>query len=101
MPRVFNKAFVIGRDVFVPHPLLAGLWIRTDLSVVKVACSYPECESPIGVPCRNTSSRAMRRSAALGEIVYSSVTHWHRRADAKGKGRDWKNLKMIIAEGVP
>jgi hypothetical protein len=100
MGRKSNKIYVIGREVFVPHPLAPGLWIRTDLSVVKVACSYPKCGAPIGVPCLGTSARAMR--AGIDEPpTYKSYTHWYRRRDAKGKGRDWKNLHMIIVGVTP
>lgn len=96
MPRPSNKVFVIGKDVFVPHPLLAGLWIRTDLSVAKVACSYPGCGSPVGVPCRSTSARHEHDDPPH----YTGSTHYYRRKDAKGKGRDWRNLQLIIVKGA-
>ena len=96
MPVKSNKIYVVGRDAFVPHPLLAGLWVRVDLSVVKVACSYPGCGSAIGVPCRSTSASALRDSIPR----YGSSTHYYRRRDAKGKGRDWRSLDMIIVMGA-
>lgn len=40
MPRPSNKVYVIGHVVFVPHPLITGLWVKTDLSVAKVACPW-------------------------------------------------------------
>jgi hypothetical protein len=99
MPRKSNKVYVIGREAFVPHPLATGLWIKTDLSVVKVACSYPQCGAPIGVPCRSTTARAMR--AGIDEPPgYMSSTHWYRRRDAKGKGLAWAGRTLIIA-GTP
>ncbi len=92
MPRKSNKAYVIGAEAFVPHPLIVGLWVRTDVSVVKVACSYPGCGSAVGVPCRSTSAR----HGAIEPPIYKGVTHYYRRRDAKGKGRDWRNLTLII-----
>ncbi len=97
MPRKSNKVYVIGRVAFVPHPMFPGFWIKTDLSVVKVACSYPECGSAVGVPCRKLSPRARRQE----EVSYGGETHWYRRRDAKGKGRAWKDLRMIIVGGTP
>lgn len=97
MARRSSKVYVIGRECFVPHPLLAGLWIRTDLSVIKVACSYPGCGSPTGVPCRSTA--ACHRDSDPPH--YGSSTHYYRRRDAKTKGRDWKNLQLIIVKGEP
>lgn len=97
MPRRSNKIYVFGREAFVPHPAAMGLWIKTDLSVVKVACPYPGCGSAIGVPCRATSARVRPDDPPS----YVGYTHWWRRKEARGKGRDWKNLKMIIVEGTP
>ncbi len=92
MPRPSSKLYVIGRDAFVPHPVFGGLWIRTDLSVIKVACSFPGCGSPVGVPCRATGARVR----ADDPPTYRGATHWYRRRDAKGKGRAWRELKMIV-----
>ena len=95
MPRRSSKIYVIGKDVFVPHPLLTGLWIRTDLSVAKVACPYPGCGSAVGVPCKSTSARHDGKDPPH----YGGSTHYYRRNAAKGKGRDWKNLQLIIVKG--
>ena len=97
MPRTSNKAYVLGSVAFVPHPLLPGLWIKTDLSVVKVACSYPGCGSAVGVPCRSTSARHEKAEPPH----YGGSTHYYRRREAKGKGRDWRNVQLIIMRGEP
>lgn len=75
MGRRSRKVYVFGLEAFVQHPFATGLWVRTDLSVAKVACNFPGCDVAVGVPCR--------RPGAV--TTCTSTTHWRRRRDAKGK----------------
>lgn len=70
------RAYVIGRHVFVRHPLIRGCWIRTDLSVVKTACPYDGCGSAIGIPCRGWKGYAATN--------FTGSTHYERRRLARG-----------------
>lgn len=45
-----RHVFQVGRWVFVPHPTVKGAWLRTDASVLVVACGY--CGAKKGQLCR-------------------------------------------------
>lgn len=67
MPRISTKVYVIGQIAFIAHPAAAGLWLRTDISVVKTGCEH--CEAKIYEPCRSkhqvtASTHYVRRNAA-------------------------------------
>jgi hypothetical protein len=51
--------------VFVPHPLLRGCWIRTDRSVLVVACRG--CKAQLGEPCKGKGG------------YHSTVCRWRKR----------------------
>lgn len=70
--RTARDVYVIGNVAFVPHPIYRGLWIRTDTSVVKVACTM--CKSPKNVPCSSTRNE---------DTTFNSATHYVRRGDAR------------------
>jgi hypothetical protein len=72
--------------VFVHDPNLRGRWMRTDPSVITVACPYPGCESPIGVPCRSSQG-------------YSTHTHAMRREEAKIAKREARKQEKEKASG--
>jgi hypothetical protein len=50
-PRGPHEAYIInGQWAFIPHPALAGLWLRVHPCVAAVSC--PQCNSVEGEPCR-------------------------------------------------
>lgn len=69
-----RRAYVFGREAFVPHPAAKGLWVKTHRCVAFAPCPY--CKSPVGVPCRGTSSE------------YVVHTHTARREEASGKKQE-------------
>lgn len=58
-----------GPFVFLEHPSIRGLWIRTHASVAVVECAY--CRADVLEPCRDRN----------GE--HKSATHWVRRRDGR------------------
>lgn len=81
-----KRVYVIGTEAFVQHPIFNGLWIRTHISVVKIACEH--CRAAIDEPCRTVKD---------GNIDYHSYTHYRRRGDAKRMKPDAAAIRMIIA----
>jgi hypothetical protein len=50
-PRGPHEAYIInGQWAFIPHPALAGIWLRVHPCVAAVPC--PQCNSVEGEPCR-------------------------------------------------
>lgn len=73
MPRPKYKYVVSapgGPFAFVPHPHLAGLWVRTHPCVLTTDC--PDCRQLAGNLCVNRDKSEMR-----------SGTHWTRRRGAR------------------
>jgi len=60
--------------VFVPDPAMHGRYIKTDGSVLLLAC--PHCKAALGEPCRG----------ARGE--HTGMTHTIRRLEAKAQKRE-------------
>lgn len=76
--RKAQHVYAIGKVAFVPHP--SGLWLRTDICVLKIACEV--CRARICRPCRDRD----------GEPV--SYTHYQWRS--AGKHIDIANSATII-----
>jgi predicted RNA-binding Zn-ribbon protein involved in translation (DUF1610 family) len=68
--RRVKRSYIVGGVAFVAHPAAAGLWVKTDTSVVKTAC--PACGATIHAPCRRARSGA-----------WSGATHYLRRRAAR------------------
>jgi len=68
--------------VFIPHPKDRGVWMRTDISVVIVACSL--CRAEIGEPCNGSSDKNRVVGVTVG-------THISRQRISKGV----KALRML------
>lgn len=79
-------AFRAGSEkwAFVPHPLVADWWFRTDLSVLVVRCAEEGCGAEPGVPCRSNG-------------VYRGGTHWKRRRDARDRVQNLDYAMGIVA----
>lgn len=87
--------YVIGGQAFVPHPAWAGLWIRTDTSVVKVACAM--CGAAVGEPCRRLHPGA---SKLREPMEWTSTTHYPRRNAAKRTAYPTPSDFAIIRAGA-
>ena len=84
-PKVHLVAFEerTGGFVFVGVPDQVGRYLRTDRSVVLVAC--PQCRAMIGEPCK----------AGMRHEGYTGTTHYMRRVDAgRFKGRPVDDVEM-------
>lgn len=68
MPKISRYVYVAGEWAFVPHPCVAGWWLRLHLSVLKVGCSY--CGALVGRPC-----------IGRGGEVETSIVHHPRRKE--------------------
>lgn len=93
MPRA-RKTYVLRPDagvatVFIAHPLHPGLWIRTDASVVVVAC--PVCNVAVGEPCRGTYRESRD---------YHGWTHYKRRHAARGKTNNLETIAAIVFDRI-
>lgn len=76
MPRA-RKVYVLRPDggvpvVFIAHPHILGVWIRTDASVLLADCEA--CQAVKGEPCK---AKGLHRGA----------THYLRRDDARRTGK--------------
>jgi len=96
-PRISLVAYEerVGGFVFVAIPNERGRYLRTDKSVVLVAC--PLCRAAIGEPCKTHSSTA---------DGYGATTHANRRDRARAKhygarGEDQIEPVDIAAHGFP
>jgi hypothetical protein len=86
-PRISLVAFEdrVGGFVFVAVPDERGRYLRTDKSVVQVAC--PNCRSVVGEPCK------------LGH-GYGGGTHANRRSAAKAKHYGERGQDQLDPIGV-
>lgn len=64
------NAYIIDKWCFVPHPGIAGMWVRTQTCVAFVEC--PQCGAGVGEPCRG---------AKLNRWIVEA--HWPRRDSFK------------------
>jgi hypothetical protein len=67
---------------FVAVPNERGRYLRTDLSVVYVACPYPGCQSIPGEPCKGTGARYTAGTHTVRRAAYQA----HRRLNRPGVG---------------
>ena len=67
---------------FIPHPLVAGLWFRSHVSVLLTACSVSGCGAEKGQPCKHEGN-------------YVVWTHYQRRQVAKRSTE-----KLHFAHGI-
>lgn len=86
MPRA-ERGYLIRSNgaliAFVPHPEIAGMWFRTDASVITTECAKPGCGARPGEPCKSTRG-------------WSSQTHYHRRNDGKEAHRKLQGAFSIV-----
>ena len=85
MPRLSARLYVIGSVAFIPHPAAAGLWLRTDVSVVKTGCD--QCGAKIYEPCRSKHR-------------VTGGTHWIRRRAARRMPLPDQILRTLVVEDV-
>lgn len=80
-----KTTYAIGSVAFVPHPVMRGMWMRTDLAVLLADCE--RCKSRAGIPCRSHTGS------------YTSTTHYLRR-QAAAKLEKAKPRRVIVREIV-
>lgn len=71
-----------GPFAFLQHPHIPGFWLRTHAAVLVAPCRL--CHAVIGAPCTRRDGLA------------TSVTHYPRREDAKGKLGDLTSTVTTI-----
>jgi hypothetical protein len=83
-----KKIYVLRPDggvpvVFMGHPTIKGVWLRTDASVLVADCSY--CNAKPGQPCSKDG-------------IAHGYTHWVRRRAARGKTDTTESVLAVVLD---